>query len=237
MRTNSRGIAALFLVLTLVIAFSGIVYALWSETLYINAEIETGTVDADFDVAVCNDQYPNLDPSERGSWNYNTMTWSGFRYDKDVANCTVSGVGTKTLTVSIENAYPCYYSSVAFNITNTGTIPVKVKSIKLTEISNKTHVWVDGVNFTAVNLVPCTTYYVDADAGIVSTKLSSGTDFSIHLSTPLNLYVQIDPDQELSGDLSVHIEQGAAENSCYDFKIEIVVAQWNEVSPPPSPPL
>jgi len=233
-RPSSRGIAALFLVLTTIIAFSGIVYAMWSENLYINVEVDTGYVDADFDQAVCNDPPStfSLDPSECGCWNYNTMTWSGSRYDKDVANCTVSGVGTKTLTVSIKNAYPCYYSSVAFNITNTGTIPVKVKSIRLIEISNKTHVWIAGVNFTAEDLTPCTTYYIDADAGTVSTTLTSGVDFSIHLSTPLNLYVQIDPDQELSGDLCVHIEQDAAESSSYDFKIEIVVAQWNEVSPP-----
>ncbi|RLG59574.1 hypothetical protein DRN86_04055 [Candidatus Geothermarchaeota archaeon] len=206
------------------IAFSGVTFALWSKTLTIQGTVNTGTVDADFDYAISNDPPDTVsnDPEECGSWDFyvDSMKWTGGRYSKDVASCSVSGVGTQTLVITIENAYPCYYASVAFNITNTGTVPVKVKSLKLVKINGTA---VDGVDLTN-----CTTYYIDVENLKNETSPFPEADFSIHLSE-LAIGQQIDPDKELPGDLCIHLEQGATQDSTYSFEIEIVVAQWNEV--------
>lgn len=108
----------LFMVLVGMLAAIGTGYALWSKTLNIQGSVQTGEVDADFDAATTNDPVGTIDPG----------------YDKDVASCEVSGVGTQTLTVTILNGYPSYTCAVDFLVTNTGTVPVKVQSFDITGV-------------------------------------------------------------------------------------------------------
>jgi len=106
------------MLLVLALATLGIGYGMWDKILYIDGTVNTGEVDADFDAAFTDDSGTNIDPG----------------YDKHVASCEVSGVGTQTLYITIENAYPSYRCRVDFQVTNTGTIPVIVNAFNTTGV-------------------------------------------------------------------------------------------------------
>lgn len=231
-------IGVLFLVLMVGMAAVGASYALWAKTITLTGTVATGDVDIQFSNAITNDaENPGqLDEKEFGSWTFGniddpaTWSWTGNRYDKNVAWCDVSGAPGYTLSLTAGNTYPSYYCSAAFSVDNIGSIPVKINGLKLTEISK------DGSTFTlnpSEVLVAGTQYYVDWETKTISTTLDPLThDFSIRLSE-LALNQQIgaegSTDDSIPGDIGFHIEQAAAQKSIYDFKVEISGAQWNEV--------
>ncbi|MEM2614315.1 MAG: hypothetical protein QXO15_08860 [Nitrososphaerota archaeon] len=105
MKGRMVGLVAALLVAMLALGLS---YALWSTTLTISGTIETGTVSAEIIAGDCYDDEPS---------------------EKDVSDicCEVNEEGVLVVTVS--NAYPCINYTCEFNVTNTGSIPVKVQSI------------------------------------------------------------------------------------------------------------
>jgi hypothetical protein len=132
------------------------------------------------------------------------------------------------LTVTMNNVYPCYYATIFFNILNAGTVPCKVKSVKLVSVSKGVIV----IDITDVDLVVCTTYYVDADTGTITLSATPASDFSIHLSDDENTLYDVmgTPFQLIdtaAGDLCIHVEEGAEEKpASYDFTIEIAVVPF-----------
>ena len=244
-----KKIALIVLALVLALGAAGIGFAKWSETLHIEGTVSTGEVDVGLS-QYSNDPSPtgdklgdyyegSRDPMECGHWEYcaEGPCWVGERYDKNVASIDCELVdsdeasdGEETIEITVKNAYPCYYGSIAFDIDNVGTIPVKVESIILTEVSKGETVY--EVNFP---LEEGTTYYVDADSGAVDMSLDEGDDFSLCLQG-MSVGTQVDPDTPKYGAICVHVEQDAEEGAKYDFEITIVCSQWNEVAPPsPSP--
>ena len=247
-----KKIGLLVMALVLSMGMLGVGYAMWSETLIITGTVTTGEVDVDFS------QYSNdsgthegyaggnvtagsLDPKEPGTWDPETLTWSENRELKNIAS-TNCNLGTEnTLTITVDNGYPCYFGSVLFDIDNIGSIPVKVLSVKLISVSENL---TDITLTTPLTLVPCTWYYVDvdnpdganmvirtdSDAPPTGSSVGSGEDFAFHLSEyafPYDLN-QIDPGQVGYGDITVHVEQDAEMLTIYDFTIEVEVCNWNE---------
>ena len=111
-------------------------FAMWSETLRINATIKTGTVAVAFDEYSCGDVGP--DPQSGAPFNNSE--------GKDVAKCYVSDEiiedgNVVKLNVTIVNAYPGYEAQIKMSIKNVGTIPVKLYSQNIS-----------GVNTTALSV-------------------------------------------------------------------------------------
>jgi len=159
-----------------------------------------------------------LDPSERLG-NY--------------ASTIVGGDLTRTMTVTMTNAYPSYYPTVFFTIRNWGTIPAKVKTIKVIEVS----VADNDPNTpatTSVNipLEVCTPVYLDCDG-------DGDSDLMLHLSDDADRLFKILEagsgvigehgyfESAVCGDLGIHVEDGAKENVTYDFTVEISVVPFN----------
>ncbi len=98
-------------------------YSMWSETLKVNGVVNTGEVKVAFTGWSCSDQGP--DPQLPNS-NFNNSE------GKDVASCNIevaevdSDSNAITLNITIDNAYPGYNPVISLNITNIGTIPVKL---------------------------------------------------------------------------------------------------------------
>ena len=117
--------------LALLIASIGAVAAMWSETLKVNVNVNTGEVDVKWSNWSCNDN--GADPQ---------IPNSAFNNDegKDVAKCYVQAEKEDTegdvikLNVTITNAYPGYHAVITLVVDNVGTIPVKLYS---SSISNK----------------------------------------------------------------------------------------------------
>jgi hypothetical protein len=141
------------------------------------------------------------------------------------------------MTITIDNAYPSYGPDVAFAIQNTGNIPVKVHSIKLTSLTTP-----DG-NFTPNLDVDCDhcdlAYMVKNDGTIVEHRgpWDPGFDddyaFTIVLSsTPWSapiLGAQIEPGNALAGDVGLHVAQSAKQSPAqYSFTIVFTFCNWNE---------
>ena len=236
-----KKIGLICLAVVLALGVMGAALAQWNETLTIEGTVETGELDVQFSAQKSNDDGDQNDPCECGAWtNYTepddsaNWTWTGTRYEYDVGSttCVLSEVdtgdttddGDNTMTITILNAYPCYYGNVAFTIDNIGSIPVHIESIQLIELSK------DGTPYTLIvprDLVVCDTWYIDVDAPRVEITPSPGDDFSIHLSGELAVCQTIEVDGAMFGDICIHVENGAEESTTYDFTILIVVTQFN----------
>jgi len=129
-----KKVALIVLALVLALGAAGIGFAKWSETLHIEGTVSTGEVDVGLS-QYSNDPNPtgddlgdyyegSLDPMECGYWEYcaEGPCWVGERYDKNVASIDCELVdsdeasdGEETIEITVTNAYPCYYGSIAFD--------------------------------------------------------------------------------------------------------------------------
>ena len=248
------GILALALIVAL--GSLGVAYAMWDTTLAVEATVLTGEVNAGITGAFTDDDgTPNVDTIDPGDDGGGTLydRWGldssndplasepvPPRGDKDVGRSTATfdpAGDPYVATVVIENGYPCYYSTAYFEITNTGTIPVKIQAVM--EHLNVDH-WVswDGgstwtfiVASTRYPVVPGTAKWIDFDAaGDVREA-----DLSVHV-TGIVFGTQIDPGESVLMDLDFHVMQGAGQGVTYVLDEEIQLVQWNEYEEPPPTP-
>lgn len=124
MSKKALPVGTMFLVLVIALSVMGVGYALWSETLTIQGNVQTGEVDvaiADATVAECVDVNGVLtcpEPPEKA----------------DAANCTIaydgSGQsgddGASKLNVTVTGMYPSYHCKVSFKVQSLGNVPVHV---------------------------------------------------------------------------------------------------------------
>jgi len=231
-----RKIGVTFVLCTLAFAGIGIGYANWSEELTIEGSVTMGSIDPIFLSAKSSDPrlFNSLDPKECGSWDTSTGRWSGDTYDMDVGStyAEVSRDGT-ALSIMIDNAYPCYYGSVLACIKNAGTVPVKIKSIRLVEIGK------NGSNKSLnVGLEPRTRYYVDFEnetkpvdtSPHISPQGKVLDDFSFGFKSKGSTGRVINAGKEKYAIICIHVEEGAQQNTTYSFQIQIDFCNWNEVS-------
>jgi hypothetical protein len=244
---NVKKIGLLSLALVLALGTLGVSYAMWYDDLYISGNVNTGYVDVDFHSQYDNDSQGMNDPSEPGYWDFTTTpgspSWEGARHDKDVANLASTwdqdslinedpAADLDKATITINNGYPCYYGSVAWDIVNNGLIPVYLYSVTLTELSKSaTPIWTG-----ETPIVIGTRYYVDVDAANqpgIDTSLDAGDDFSFKLSAhdcdQIDPWTWVDPREDIAYlDIWVHVEQDSAQKTNYDFDLAYRFAQWNE---------
>jgi len=109
-----KKIVIICLALVLAIGCMGVGYALWSDSLYLEGRIETGEVDVCL-VSIASDDV-GIDPG----------------YNKDVARTTVEIIDCYHARITVENAYPCYENYVHFTTLITGTVPVHLDAIRIT---------------------------------------------------------------------------------------------------------
>jgi hypothetical protein len=103
-----RNVATLFAVLAVALLATGMAYALWDKTLYINSSASMGNVNAGFTEVGCY----GIEDKPVGSITCN-------KYDDD-------GDGhIDRIKVIIDNAYPGYEAVVSFCVHNYGTVPIK----------------------------------------------------------------------------------------------------------------
>jgi len=118
----------IFAVLILVLGISGVAYAHWSETLYINGTVETGELDLEFSSATCNES-----PEAGG---------------KDVGHCEVELIDTDDdgdddkVQITITNGYPCYACDIVVEIHNNGTVPANLVKLDF-DVTGPLAPWVE----------------------------------------------------------------------------------------------
>jgi len=109
---KSLPMTAVVVILLVALATMGVAYGLWAKTLYINGTVNTGNVDAEFSGPVFWDEEA-----------------------KDVGTCeawlSATNQANDTLNILITNGYPSYWCFVAFDVHNTGSIPIHVHQPEL----------------------------------------------------------------------------------------------------------
>jgi hypothetical protein len=132
-----KKIGLIALIVVLALGIIGVGYAAWSQTLTATGTVNSGTFKADFTTAVTDDlgtAYGTgvVDPKIAGT--YNGTTWSvatsstqdvGWTTAPQISSSIVSGP-VDTLAVTINNAYPGYYSTTYFVIKNNGSVPLNL---------------------------------------------------------------------------------------------------------------
>jgi len=188
-----KKIGLICLAVVLSLGAMGAALAYWSDTLTINGSVTTGTFDTNFTAATCTD---------------NEGT------GPDVGTCGVTDtLPAKSFTVTIGNGYPCYQCTVNYTITNSGTIPAKIKSITIGGVP-VTHAG----DYVDIDLNPTT----NKDIRVTVTAISVGDAIAANGGT-------------LSGDLEIHVIENsveglgydADENASGDFTVTIETTQFN----------
>lgn len=100
-----KKLSIISLVLVVAIGLMGVGYALWSDVLYLDTTVHTGSIGLEWSQGV---PYDNEAP------------------EKDVSYATCSIVGN-TLTITVTNAYPCITYTIPIDLHVTGTVPVHTR--------------------------------------------------------------------------------------------------------------
>jgi hypothetical protein len=210
-----------FLLLVLVFAFGalGVGYAHWSQTLYIEGKVESGSFLTGFGEASCIDDESKLpEPKDVGTCVAELAPDSLVGY-KTKPDGTLKPFYEKIIA-TIDNAYPCYWSHIVFTIGNLGTIPAHVTSFNLYDPTGE-------LNFLWDDPPPSTPAYghfwkdydgdgvEDADEEVINVELY---DF---------VSIQLHPCDEVKGELDLHLKQTAEQGHQYKFFVEIDTIQWN----------
>ncbi len=210
---------ALYMSLLTVLATVGFGYALWSQSLFIKGEINTGAVSAEFVRAFTDDDdrvdavaLDSLDtgdcPLPPGSQTSCDPAASGPdpkpRWDKDVGRCDAAVVAPDTGIVTKKNVYPGYFCTAWFEVMNTGSVPVRIAKATVKGIPVR----------------PSIPRPFDLDG-------DGADDVAIHL-TGFKECQQVDPGTRVLIDIDQEILQGAPQGSTLSYLVEYTLQQWNE---------
>jgi len=99
----------ILLILSIVLSIVGFTHAYWSETLTITGTVETGELEVKIYTGMCKDE-------------------------NGVAVCSWTKIDDHTIRLTISNAYPGCIIKTTWTIRNKGTIPVKLKSVRIENV-------------------------------------------------------------------------------------------------------
>jgi len=225
-----KKIGLLVMALILALGGMGVGFAHWSQTLYIDGTVETGTFLVGFEAQSTDDP-----PATNGTpgviypdENDYTIPEDG-TYDpgqdpaKNVAACDCELLdkkgmhGDETLyekvKVTVLNAYPCYTNILTVTIGNGGTIPANVGSAMVTMAM--------GSDITPIELPKGDEIEVDLDG-------DGAVDVNLTWDGPADQ--QIDPCDAVEFTLEIHVKQGISDGSesvTKTFVVELDTVQWN----------
>ena len=196
------------MVIVLALGTLGVAYAMWSETLVIGSQVDTGELSAEWRLCAKTDKGldpiypfdPAYVPEEKEDWG------------KDVGNvtCSIDPENKRILRITINNGYPCYYNDCQVEFQNTGSIPFIVESINVTPVSPADFNFASGYG---------------VNDGEVWVLWADGVGTQVELDDPETLNID---ESILGSSLHIHVEQCASENATYVFEIEAFLVQWNE---------
>lgn len=221
-----KRIKVLVLVLAFAFAAMGGAYAMWYDSLFVKAQVNTGVVDLTWDCAASDDVGPNylpsgdvfsglvdrLDPenTDNDHKNVGSLDIEGLSNDDETLPPLAAGVTevrniNDVLSFFITNGYPGYQQSAYARIKNVGTVPTKFDSLTSAGIPSWVHVQVRAK---------------DGDAILWDSRDASKTAYK---------GIQIDPGKTYCVRIVTRILQSAPQKVCNaQFTLKIRGIQWNE---------
>lgn len=241
MKMKKIGILALSLVLCLAITGAG--FAKWSQSLYIDGTVNTGTVEVGIrDVGTS-------DPAGTPDQMFDLIRMEPVTVPegKDVASAeSVNGIEKcehngvlfyKDVTFNVTNAYPLYYWEDTIEIANCGSIPVKLDGIEYWDYYATPPGWAD---ISTANSYELWSGLLSDDIWLGSYSLSfpggqqvSGKWYSDLLTAIAGLDTQLDGCDVATITLGFFLyEDGTSTpemNATSTMKLRVTFSQWNEV--------
>lgn len=230
-----KKIGLLALVVVFALGALGVGYAHWSQTLYINTEVQTGEVCVGFtyaysydppaDDGTCGIIHP-ISPPDDGTLDSSTPR-PYTPCDKNVACCNVTLVGDpkgehdgdpiyETVRITLMNGYPGYYNLVNLWVANGGTVPVVPTSMVATPYTSV-------LPGPSVNLTPGAWVPLDLTGDNL-------TDVNVRISS---VRPQLDPCEVDTIAFDIHVKQDAPQGcSTMKFYADITYTQWDMATPP-----
>jgi len=211
MKKEMNKITLAFTACIIVTSWIGISYASWTDSVYIQGTVDTGTVEWEFS-GVPTQADPGLD------WNcfWDLSGGKCVQMDKDVASTTVEyevSDHPHVMTVTIDNAYPYYYNHFSFKVHYYGTIPARI--------------W--KVNFIVDGEIKETIYESDK---YVYLDLNGDGEDDIEIWWGDGFGKQLHDCDSHDVSFEILILQPAPQGETLSFQIELVCVQWNEYTTP-----
>lgn len=208
------------MITVLALALMGFGFAKWSDNVTIIASASTGELswgwvsgsfmqqDTGPDVT-CDDGLDEVRPAPEGK---NVGSTTG-----DFTDTNGDGV-LDLLTVTVDNAYPCYYNEISAKVENSGTIPVIIGHAILKTWSGGSYILLDGY-----------TYAMHKDGTVTQYDGSTPDTEVIEINWMNNYDVQQHPGTKLEESFEFHVLQPAEQNHTYTFSVSLEAVQWNEI--------
>lgn len=199
---ETKKIMATFAILMIALGVAGFAYAHWSETLYLNGTVKTGSVCAEwsFSAELINNTKPDYGPVAN-------LTYTFSDADQDGCN--------DTLTVTLDKAYPGLTVKGMIDVHNCGTIPIGIYDYNWTITGDQR---IAG----AVELVNVD-FYLKAPNG---TTYPISMDIEDWIKEGEN---QIDPCWSLVCEFEIKFLQSLPENATASISAWIEFWNWNEL--------
>lgn len=217
MKHGINKIAVIFVASLFALTAAGVGYAAWTDTLYINGSVTTGTVEWEFGPMppTVFDPYapPPIYPTTTPDWNCDPNL--GFTpghphvVDKNVGSGSTSIVDHDTLQLTINNAYPGYYNHLDFWVHCISTIPIKSDHAVVRNAAGQVLATITGAGLYEFNI-----------DGL------GGNDMQIYWGD--NFGDQLHYCQSLDISFGFCFLQPLPQSSSITIYIDMVCVQWNE---------
>jgi hypothetical protein len=236
-----KKIMGTFAILIIGLSVAGIVYAHWTDTIYIEGTVRMGSITFGFTSIIREwdaEDYNDYPAIKRTATTVCTMS------DR-VLDVHTGHYVNKTLTFSMVNATPEYWGINKFTLDNAGTIPVKIQSINLILPAGWTYdtngfIW-DVFNETGDFQYEIWLYnetqpiHDYRDNYAIPAELAPPWVLS---DDPLDIPIvgikgiQIDKLGENPVEMCVLLPETSQECHTYTFSLEIEAIQWNKYTDP-----
>jgi hypothetical protein len=233
MKETMDKIAVVFVAAIFALTGAAAGYAMWSQELTIDGNVQTGTVDWEWvqDLTVSDPFCPppyipdnpllrdkNCDPD----WGFFELEdgqgWGPNWVDKNVGCGNITKIDEHTLEITITNAYPGYWNGIETPVHGVGTIPIKIQEAIFS--------WdPEGTNVIAIinKLNEGKVIHIDLDGnGSTDMELIWGD----HFGDQLELCVK----WEISWEIC--FLQTLQQDQTYTFYVTLHAVQWNEYVAP-----
>lgn len=204
---RNQKLLPIHLAVIIALAATGVAYAHWSQTLQIQGTILTGELDWEFTMVTCLDTSGNDYHCRDGFAGPPPYFWMG---DKDVGSTSCEVTDSHTVTVTLNNVYPCYFNSVTLYVDAAGTIPITFEKVII-----------DGNEITS------------EPAPVIKLDLNGDDLDDIEILWKNTLGTQREPGESFPAmSFWLHVLQDAPRGTALSFTIELVGIQWNMYTPP-----
>lgn len=184
---------------------TGFAYAGWSQTIYIEGSVASGTLCARF--------VPPVTRTDHGlDWNCGEGFVDPYPHevDEDVGSSSAEIVADgKVVEVNLVNVYPCYYELMTFTVHNCGTIPWKIQKV----VFDPGGIEIDKPGYLTLDL---------NDDGKADVEIYWGSGFG----------TQREYCEKLNISFEIHVLQDAPQGKPLAFTATIVVVQCDQYVPP-----